>query len=491
MFKFNVFSLYLFLLHKVSLSCSPINSDKYKAEFRRRMESKKPIQEYNINKVQPNQCQLEINKERDQKRTFVWSILLSPIRVYRLMKSYHMAGNKVFAIHFLYIGLLIHLFVKSIIHSVVTGEDKEMMAYFDSIYYPHLASISPHPYFFNNLLIAFLVYTLTFRLRSLFKLVRLSILNSNKDSYGDLSITQLNFSYLSSFKLGLKEWRKLWKQLTEHDKMIRSSRETFIKHLSFNRTIHNESKYLCERDLVFGFNLIDYDECYSKTVLRDSEKRKRSIYPWHISEPIDRMSPCGLRQLIIVAIVATLMAIANITVGTIALILTEVANTFPAHVQPTIWECVQALPSHLKDPLNWVRIFELFVIALSQLPQINDAIVVSVDIHIIDSRIHKLMRIFKVELEICKEKARSLVRQDRRNSGDGGDNRSRSPSVASVKQLEPPIKQEDNEIVRNFNIRVRHNLKLTRLVYLEFLNLRKNHTGILNLGKIFWFDLKN
>lgn len=468
------------MVHNVSLSVSPINRERFEVEFRRR-NNQEIKNEDGIDKLpsRSNYIPLEGNIKRPS-RDFFWAIR-HPILVWRLVKSYHMISNTALAIYVLYLLILFHLCIKSLIHSLVTGTDRKLLKYFDDIYYPHMAGSAPEPHLFNNLFLSFSIFCFCVRLGCLYKLIKLSIIN--EFYYSKLSITQANYSYLATFKLSISEWIKLWKELSNHQKSIYSSKSDFIKHLKFTHSTNREYIKLNQNDLLFRFNMVDFEECYSNTIIGDSKKRIEYYNNWHFNKPLDRMSVRSLMNTIIIAVLGQNLIIHGVALSIIGYIHLELSSSYSEdYMSQSITEIFASLVSHFSKPIPILRSIEVFTLIGSQVPQIFDSFLVALDVCTLESRTRKLREIFELELEIYRNKATKLA-LDYKNYKDnyqfnidysttlieGTPNERFDPSAL----IEIKHKQQ-------FNMRILHNIKLVRLLYLEFLSIKENHSLTLN-----------
>lgn len=470
MFKFNIFAPAIFMWHKVTLSCSPIDRDRYETELRGRMDNhQNSIPE--SNKVPPNRCLIDIKFTDQPHMTIFWAIL-HPFRVIQLIKKYHLVGNTVVITYLTHIIMLLHLVVKMIIHTIITDVNRDTIEYFDSIYYPIITRNSNQPILFNNLLTGMSIFSLSIRLRSFYILVRNSIVNEIQ--YKELSITQLNFAHYATFNLTIYEWLELWNFQTNHKRFIESNGKRFVNHLELNQSAMKQSAHLSLKDAMYYVNLLDYDECYSKSVLNDTENRQKQCKPWHVATPIDRSSLSGIKLMIFVALVGVVVVLFAFYIVIFACMYLEFSKEFSYQNNFGWSQIVAIIPTHFQKISNLIRIIELLAIISSQVPQIFDSYVIISDIHILNSRIEKLTKIFEAGLEKYYERASFIG--DRRSDY----NFKLYQSMTSLPRISNSF-HNNNESAKNINVRTRYNAKLVRLIYLEFLNIKQNHSQLLNM----------
>lgn len=475
MFKFNIFAPGSFMWHKVTLSCSPIDRDRYEAELRERIDNTSynhPNSISKSNKIPTNRCLVDIKITNQPHMTIFWAIL-HPLRVIQLIKKYHLVGNTVVICYLTQIIMLLHLAVKMIIHTIITGTNRDTVAYFDSIYYPILTSNSNQPTLFNNLLTGMSIFCLSIRLRSFYKLIRNSILNAIQ--YEELSVTQLNLAYYSTFNLNIHEWLELWNFETKHKRFIESSHKRFINHLELNQSAMKQSTRLPLKDSMYYVNLLDYDECYASSVLKDTKRRQKLCKSWHVATPIDRLSLSGIKVMILTAVIGNVVVLFGFQIAIVALMYLEFSNKFSHKNNSGLSQTVNIVSTHFQKLSNLIRIVELLAITTSQILQIFDSIVIISDIHILKSRIEKLTKIFEVELKKVR-----FIQDERNGYLKTTDYSKLHQPITSLPRVSVSF-QDINENVRNINVKTRYNAKLVRLIYLEFLNIKQNHSQLLDM----------
>lgn len=126
MFRFNIFSSYLRIIHLLTFSCSPINGERYQAEVMRRQKLRQTEHDHNL---EPSTI-VDLDY-------LIWAFM-HPIKTYKLIKSYHMVGDIPVIFFFLHYLFLIHFFIKACLLSIISL-DRETLASFERIYYPHPA----------------------------------------------------------------------------------------------------------------------------------------------------------------------------------------------------------------------------------------------------------------------------------------------------------------------------------------------------------------
>lgn len=427
-----------------------------------------------MTRLQVEQLQLNCSKqENHEERCFIqvpkdgkhllWS-LRHPIRAIELIKRYHLVGNVAITLYTIFNFILIHIFIKSIVQ-FNAGDDEKMLDYFESIYYPHIAGLSKHPTDYNTILLGFVIFFLCFRIKNLLRLIELAVINAN--TYEELHVPQLNLAYMTAFNLNISQWLGIWRQASNHAKAIKSSKTKYRNHLEFDEQIHEQLSKSYNKYSGYHYNLIDFQECYSGLEFIQDQNRKSKNYKlWHTSYPIDRQSLVDLKKTALFTILLTSSSFSGLLFFILATMYTDLARPFPENYSPNFYDLIGNIPKHWTQWLNIIRAFELLFIFFCQVSQIFESIKVAFDIHLTTSRAGKLVEIFRLHLETCRKQAiRARLVKICKNS-------------KSSREYQGGRKYDRKQ---QFNTRISRDVALTRLIYLEFLNLKKNHTASLNI----------
>lgn len=366
MFTFNIFEIYLFMVHKVSFACSPISKVRFKLKFfqleyankRRRLSPNEDRQEEGTNFVQVPQS---------YESYLLWS-LQHPIQVFEMIKRYHMVGNITVIIHILFTLGLIHVFVKSVFFLYI-GDDREALTYYKSHHYPHFAYNSKRP---NDLNLAFFCFASLFlccRVRNIFRLVRQAIINANSNE--QLHVPQLNLAYMTTFNLTPSQWLNLWKSASDHKKVIRDDEEKYKNHIEFNSTVHEHLSEYWQKNYVYYFNLIDFEECYSGLdFIKNIHNRQKENYKtWHIAYPVDRLSLIDLRFIVVILVVISFDSLFGLSLSFSTVVYRDVLSYFPENSYPSYDDWVQIIPKHYASFTHITRALEICFLYFCMIPQ--------------------------------------------------------------------------------------------------------------------------
>lgn len=468
--RFNIFAVYLFAIHQATLYCPPINRKRFRREFKRRylVKKEKIDSKDSLAHSCPGKGTTRLSYSGESQLSWVIS---HPIEAHRLVKDYLMISDYNIILQLLTVIILCHLLVKSIIHLSVTENDKVLIEYFDSIYYPHLAGLSLQPHMLNYLLLGHFIFFLLGKFIRFRSVIKYSLSNANE--YRKLRIAQINSAYLSTFYLTLNEWCSLVKYINKHENCFYSNREINLKHLKFNNLVQKYLPSLTNRDAVFYVNLIDFDECYKDSSLPNYNIRTKYFNKWHVAFPIERISLDALQEIILVASIGSCFIAFGFCTSLFGIIYLLLRSEFPENYSPSIWELLSVIPSCLLSLLHWIRAFESTLVVLCQVLNIYDVVVAYVDYHTITSRTTKMIKVFENHLEIIQHQATSIITQK---------------SESELQQIDINCPTDlglylytSHGSHSEFNEQIRHDITLVRFIYQEFLNAKRFHTDFFNL----------
>lgn len=469
--KFNIFDPYLFILSQLTLYCPPINHVRFEREFKNR---------YQLNHEQlstnDDSCSTMIGFEGSK---LLW-VISNPIKVYKLVRDYYMLSNFNLISQILYFLVLIHLFVKSVIHTFIAGSDKERIKYFDSIYYPYIAGLSTRPKIFNYLFLGYTCFFLIVRTVRFRSMIIISLENANE--YVDLRVSQLNSSYLASFYLSFKDWITLLKYTTRHEE-YHSNEEIKISHLEFDNLVHKSLLKLSDLDAIFFVNPIDFKKCYEDSPLPNHSERRKRYKSWHFAYPIDRVSPAGLREFVIAAILRSIALSIGTFMAFFGFTYLELKSEFSADYSPSTLELISVAPTHFLSLIHCIRYSESILIITTQTLCVFDIICADIDFQTIICRTHKMVRIFQKHLEFLHRegKTKSFTREIKLNAKQRQTSFQANTQINSENNLKQNKSNDVHRVSLEYNRRIRHDVALVRLLYHEFLNVKKYHNGYLNI----------
>lgn len=470
--KFNVFDFYLFLMHRVTMYCPPIDHERFKREYKSRYKSS------HSGDKQRRQSQTEygeFDKISLASGSRLLSIVSRPIKVYKSIKSYHMIGDINMILQVLHLLLLFHIFIKSIIYTVLENKNnsKEIMRYLDSIYYPHIAETSSRPYVLIYLILGLSSFCLLIKIIRIRNVIDISL--KNADEYTELKVSQINNSYLATFNLTFEEWITLWKYINKHGEYYHSNKAVYLNHLELNSQVQQKLTILADRDALFYVNPIDYEKCcLDLEILANYEKRVKRYKNWHVALPIDRTSLLGLREILIAAFVGSMFSYFGVSLALFGMVYLDLKSEFPNDYSPSIQELFSALPLHWFNLVNFIRTLESFILVTSQVLNTYDIVCANMDVHTITSRLHKMILIFKNHLEFAQ-----IQTEFKRKGSKSNDEVKKQRQILSLTYNEENV--ESNSLDSAFNSRIQRDIASVRLIYYEFLNINKYHTEYFNL----------
>lgn len=475
MLRFNVFDFYIFIIHKLALSISPINRERFANEFQ--------VKSEDLARKRGCRCQSQFGRAviLNQSKGFLW-VVSHPIRVIRLIKLYHMTSNTSIVCYLIYLLILINLFIKASVHCFIIGSDTKLIKYSMEVYYPPMAPIA-EPYIFNKLFFSLSLFCLFVRLGNLYKLIRLSI--ANEFYYQDLSITQVNYTFLASFHLSISEWIKLWRQMSNHQEKIKASPEDYIEHLDFEQknSIKDHYNHLAQNDLLYRFSIVDFKECYKDSIIGDTEARIKRYRRWHFTTPLDRMSIKGLKICIFITAGGAVVVFYGFWITILSLLHSDLAYNFSKNYYSSITRVIYSIVAHYSRPFYLLRFIENTILIASQIPQMYDSFLIALDVCTMETRIMKVVEVLKFELEVYRDKSRRNVQKSELKSkiyclADQNQDYKQSKRLASSTNRDSP---EETRYEEEFNMRILHHIRLVRLLYLEFLSIKRNHSLLLNI----------
>lgn len=481
MFKINFFEPFVFIIHKICFSCSPINKTRYKDEH---------MEQLRYNK-------LELTSDEasgiTEDKAWFWK-LQNPIELFSLIKRYHMTGNVCTLLFFCHLLFLLHLTVKSIVHSIFTGTDRKLIEHFNSVYYPHMAGSLSEPYLFNNLFLAVSLHTLCIRSLSAYNLIRSSVINATR--YLEFRVSQVSMSALTMYYMSPGDWYTFVKHSMFHGSEVRNDPEINRAHLKFNKMVQKQLPHLSTSDRLYYLNSIDFEECYASLGIFKLNKRKKIHQTWHCAPPCLRTSLGAFRNGALLGFTLGPFLVAGFLTVFFGVFFTELRSSFPPEAQVDSWEVLSTWSTHLSEPLHCLRLFELFLLIACQGPTQCDAVLVIMQIIMLISRCNKLIMVLEGHMAQLKSK-------QYRSQPQPIDELLVSEEVDSLfSHLNEPIYIDRTDGNKSFlkwnkrqiyfeknldgsqddlNNKLKHDIKLIRLIYLEFVAIKRAESIFINL----------
>lgn len=443
MIRFNIFEPCIVFIHILTFTCSPIDKERYWRE-----------------KMERDSSQSSINPNRHTKST--WRTLLEPIELIRLIKRHHMCGNPF--IIFLVSNILfqIHITIKCAVHALITGSDPIKMKYFNSIYYPHLLGAFPKPYLFNNLFLAMCSLFLGARLIAAHRLIKGSIVNA--DRYEDIKISSIDLAYLTKFYHTIDEWRTFISKPYEHLRLVERHGENFQAHFDFGtsgivqtRSLEMSSNW----DKKFSLNMVDFNECYRW--LETTLPCKSTYDNWLNAQPTHRVPSTWILILALLSMSGMILIIIGQSTLFLGIVYLELRSSIGwFNEEPTFTQVLSRYYVHLSEPLHILRILELFLYSLFVVPHNFDAAMLYIDTFHLSARGFKLARIIENE---------------------------HSPSIYLSRETSKHFEQTQptfffgqsfNSDSTRSNQRLEYSIRILKVLYSEFLDLKSVHTPYIN-----------
>lgn len=484
-FKFNLFFPFMAMVHFVCYSVTPINNDLYMKTRRGHQ-----LRVRNCDRYWQYQGDFVTKWVAAHEEYNWWRRLAHFGEVINLVKRYHMVGNFFLLITWSQYGYLVHATIKSFIHSVYTGSSKERIEMFNKFYYPHLAGVFPEPYLFNSLTMALNLICFSARSLSLYRLIRGSIINEH--GYKEIHVTQINTAALTTSAMTLNQWKTLHRHSVNHSLQLKKSAQARSKHLKL---------YLAEKlvdqlplyDLMFNVNAVDFEECYEELgaqYFRCPDNQLSMHQKWYCPSPTLRCTVSILRKGLLSSFIAIICMVGGLLITFAGIIFLELRSRFPADADLSIREVVSPWREHFSVPVHIIRVYEMFLLILTQVPVHFDASVILSDMFIMVSRTNKLRQILLQDIDLQKRQklTQAIIGKEERTeivpSLEVTCSRLRSYqyNLNTAKRLS---QQSNGSQVRwLINERFKRHIRLIRLVYLEFRDVRKYHTILVNLTTI-------
>lgn len=486
----NPFRIFTVGAHLVCFSCSPLDAKRFRAEREGRVE-RDFVENVSSNERLEHRDDYEdyeeqIKEERVVQENWLYKFM-HPLDLLKLIKRYHMAGNAFIFIFIFHLAALMHLTLKTWLHYIFIGRDHEQLKYFDSIYYPHLAGVFPEFYQFNTLFLVLSTYNLILRFWNAYVLIRRSIINEYR--YKELSIDQVNMASMICADLTVEEWIKFWVSGVEHEKAVRNDAIIREAHLGFNRNIQRRLRNSSQLDLMYYMNVIDFDECYSKIQFFNQLKLKKSYATWHCALPIPRIDLKTFRIGLVMGMISNIVLLITLVVCILGYVYFELnyANN------PGYHEGAHQQPTYGLTGLQLLRFLEVSLLILTQVPQHGDGGVFIMGATVLASRTRKLKQNMLRDLNMCLDGLNSTMMKQTSNLAAPPTQYYFNRSSLRFHQHQEEGFEQENFVHdanprqtrlhdrRNLNDRIQRQVSLIRLIYLEFMDLKKNHTVYLNL----------
>lgn len=494
MLKINFLELYVFILHEINFVCSPISGERFEEEYRERLMINY-VQKFKYSKINKYHDQEkgqdicnDSTRSIDSSRKSIdfWNVVLRPIELFKLIKRFHQTGNRFVFFFLLHNLFCVHLAMKTIIHACFI-EDETMVQYFRDIHYPHLAGDCKNLKLYNNVFLVLSVSVMIVRLRSSYILIKQSILNAH--NYKELCISQITLADLTWWNFTLDEWKELFVLLFKHRQEIKNDIKVRNEHYKFDQNIQKQVPYLCQLDLMYHINVADFNECYRLSTNLSSKLnvRKKKYSNWHCADGSPRLSLniVGLWTIIFLLVCLFNFILINATI--LGVIYLDIESYLPDN-NHSIHEIYSKLYEYyVMDINNTIRVVELWLLILLQLPQHFDASFASLNILVMIDRTQKLIKSFDDDSKFCHNKVRfDSIKQIHLSKNKHTPSTNTMPIKLDQSMSSEPIRSKQRLVVKplersELNRRLKHNVRLAGLMYLEFVDIKRAYTSLFTI----------
>lgn len=368
--------------------------------------------------------------------------LVRPRQLFAAIRLYHCVGNRFFVLVAIQFATIFYLLFKALFHKLFTGTDEQAAQYYADRYFPRAHHSYPRAHDLDSFLVRAYTYLLVFRLFRLYVLVKNSIIN--RDGYVELNASQMNFSSASIIEIPLHKWKRFMDIALHHHTAYHESLNIRKKHLKFEDNIEELMDEKDQFEFMYFHNPISFDNCY-QTYFDTSRIYKGSwAKGWYVSLPVCRIDPCEIGVLIPLGVVGCLLALIIVA---ILVTLATIHELCAIASETEQGGCLAQVPRLLFDISRFVRLFDIVSGVMVQLPQQVEAAILYFDCCSLISRARKVTEALQEDLNSC-----------------------RHPDQAAFVQFK-----------KRLNRRVHLHVRLTRVIYHEFCDIRKTHTVLLNI----------
>lgn len=410
----------IFTIYKVSFVSSPLSKELVdrKHEQIARDNLTDDIQEPESNRF-ANSGQTFLETERTCSELSYWPYYLSrPLEMIRLIKRYHLVGNGFIVYFIVQFVVLIYLSSKAIFHQIFTIRNQQSAQYYAIHYFPRLfESYSDIKYMYGVATVTCL-YCLVVRLLMAYKLIRKSIINRN--GYKEIDLTQLNLVFLTTLCWKLEDWFRILNIGRKHGKLIARCRhhEHTYDHnhgdLGRERQAHldlgKQVSHLKPSTEIGAHGLensIDFSECF-KMYGFDMNKESRMIREsWYIPESNCRADLWELAWLVYVVFLGVPSLWGSVICLMILTSLYELTKLTANPAGVFDRECLGQIMNLIKNPNHLIRLIDIQLLILCQIPHHVDAAMTYTNLVIFVSRIRKVVERFQNDLDFCTNRALS------------------------------------------------------------------------------------
>ena len=484
----NIYNLTLLIVRMFCFTVSPIDKDRFKESYEAEMRQKDQELELDI----PTQLETRQRKFKvDWKRCLKWRELRKAI------KSYHMVGDEFFICLALQFLSLLYLGSKILVYSIYVRSDEELATYLDrSLYFPRLFATHKGAEVFSNYSLSLLTYCFSIRILALFRLIRNSLINF-EGHHRDWTISQVNVSYAVIHNWKLKDWIPLLSICLRHFRQCKTNKRVGELHRRLGAKLIGDLDKFSDKYLCYRCNVIDFSECYKEVKFLSTEAQvDKSFNRWYLAQPLHRVDPFEFGLMSVSWILALIVISSSLILVLLILTLEELSLTVvPEHSQKSLLEILSYLPQFLSEPRFLIRLLDIFLFILVQLPNQFDSGTFYWDAGITISRARKVNNRLCLDMEMCLRKAAT---SGERLERQGVSNQNRIGGAIIVlndrlvnecqKSKRSPLDCRQNTSAgddeEDLEASILKNIQLTRLIQREFYDIKRVHSAYLNIMMI-------
>lgn len=463
-----MFTVVVFLAHKISYSCSPLIKSlvDLDLEFDRRRAAA------NYHTFYPDDLDLESHRVEAS----FWPSLKRPAQLLNLIKRYHDAGNMFFVFAFAQIISLAYLGFKSIFQAIVIGHDKRKAKYYASSWFPRMFESYPDPENFYALAIIICTYYLLLRLLCLRRLVLGAIINKN--GYKRLTITQTNMPVAGVYNMPAKAWFDLVKLTLSHKHLCNTNAEVRKLHLTFDPSCRDKLMRYSQKQLTYYTNAIDFNACFGELIKEmDVEHRSEWSSNWHISQSTCYVDPHELGILIMLQAVGFFALFSVTPVLMVLHLYYEISRLTPDPDTASYADVFKTIPSFLTSLNALIKFFDVTLNIFVQIPNQIEAAIIYWDLAVLISRTRKVGEALREDLSMCTTRPHE---GDWRQTHEESDAHGTQWAIGADCEHDHHFTMGHAER-KTLNESIEMHVRLAQMLNIEFIDLKRSHTLYLNL----------
>lgn len=427
--QLNLMQLATTLAHNVGFVFTPLNKELIKSKPRlsiHNFENDDPISvfqakhqvSHSFHDIFQSETHLEYNDNRHidrREHESLCTYLLRPLELVRIVKRYHVAGNRCILSMIVQVYLLLYLLTKNLFHQIYTGDSQEIADYYAQHYYPRLYCSLPNSHEMYGIINFLCIYVLIVRLLMIIRLLKRSVIN--QDQYREIEVTQLNGTFIGSMRWPLKDWIRIFflgllhkrncigdtgKQLVVSDRIDEkddlANEKEKRDHLYCRSWDWNLSLCTSRSDFLCRANPIDFSRCYQNYGLRLNNNHQSGWYYPKYNCRIDLYEFSWMVALVLLGIPGTIFVI---LLAMVTGIIIESTVMSPKGYESTLLEGLEHFPDLISSPRNLMRLMDGYIFIVMLIPHQIEAAALYLNVTALLSRIRKLNERLQQDLNFC------------------------------------------------------------------------------------------